>query len=355
MSRLARRSALGAAAAALAAPALARADTAIAWTMVTSWPRALPGPGVTAQRLAERIAAMSGGRLRTKLYAAGEIVPAFEVMDAVGSGTADVGHTASIFWMGKARVAAVFTAVPFGMMPLEHIAWIEHGGGQALWDELYADMGAKPFMAGNTGMSMEGWFKRELHGVDDLKGLKFRMPGLGGEMYAPLGIVQVSLPAGEILPALQSGAIDATEFVGPFSDLSLGFYKVAPFYYGPGFHEPNGTAECIVNRKAWEKLEPDLQPSSRTPAGPRTRLRSPRASGGTPSRSPPWSASKRPAPSPAGGDHRASRAVAPRSDRRIRDKRGHRGEGRPVLAATRRPAQWPMVSAEAFLDARDRA
>ncbi len=215
MSGLPRRAALGAAAAALAAPAIARADTAIEWTMVTSWPRDLPGPGVTAQRLADRIGAMSGGRLKVKLYAAGEIVPAFEVMDAVGGGTAEIGHTASIFWMGKAKVAAVFTAVPFGLMPMEHIAWIEHGGGQALWDELYAGLGVKPFMAGNTGMSMEGWFKRELHGVEDLKGLKFRMPGLGGEMYDPLGIVQVSIPPGEILPALQSGAIDATEFVGP--------------------------------------------------------------------------------------------------------------------------------------------
>ncbi len=357
MSGLGRRSALGAAVAALAAPALARADTPIEWTMVTSWPRALPGPGVTAQRLTERIAAMSGGRLRIKLYAAGEIVPAFEVMDAVGGGTAEMGHTASIFWMGKAKVAAVFTAVPFGLMPLEHIAWIEQGGGQALWDELYADMGAKPFMAGNTGMSMEGWFKRELREVKDLEGLKFRMPGLGGEMYAPLGIVQVSLPPGEILPALQSGAIDATEFVGPFSDLSLGFYKAAPFYYGPGIHEPNGTGECLVNRKAWEGLPPDLKAvvenacraenafalaeSERMNAIALTALVDEHG------------VQLRRLPEGIIG---AARAIAPSIIAGFQKGGGIEARiGQSYALMRKALAQWPMISAGAFLEARDRA
>lgn len=249
----------GAAAAPLAAPHVLRAQRAHRWRMVTSWPRNLPGPGITAQRLADRITAMSGGRLMVELYAAGELVPAFEVMDAVGRGVAEMGHTAAVFWMGKAPVAAFFLAVPFGLTPLEHMAWIEHGGGQALWDELYADFGVKPFMAGNTGMSMGGWFRHEIRSAEDLKGLRWRMPGLGGELYAPFGIVQVSLPPGEILPALQSGAIDATEFAGPASDLALGFHKVAKYYYWPGIHEPNGTGEAIVDLGAWEKLDDELK------------------------------------------------------------------------------------------------
>lgn len=260
MTRLTRRLALATGAAAgLSAPAVLRAQAPTVWRMVTSWPRNLPGPGVTAQRLADRITVMSGGRIEVRLYAAGEIVPAFEVMDAVAGGTAELGHTAAVFWMGKAKAAAFFLAIPFGLTPLEHMAWIEHGGGQALWDELYGELGVKPFMAGNTGMSMGGWFRRELHGIEDLRGLKFRMPGLGGELYAPMGIVQVSIPPGEAMPALQSGAIDATEFAGPSSDLALGFYKAAPFYYWPGFHEPNGTGECILSRGLWDGLPADLR------------------------------------------------------------------------------------------------
>jgi TRAP-type mannitol/chloroaromatic compound transport system substrate-binding protein len=254
-----RRTALFAAAATVAAPAVARSQTPLRWRMVTSWPRDLPGPGVTARRLGERIEAMSGGAIEVELFAAGEIVPAFEVLDAVGEGVAELGHTAAVFWAGKMPVSQLFLAVPFGLTPLEHMAWIEHGGGQVLWDELYAGFGVKPFMAGNTGMSMGGWFRRELHSAADLKGLRFRMPGLGGVLYAPMGIVQVSLPPGETLPALQSGAVDAAEFAGPASDLALGFYQAAPFYYGPGLHEPNGTGECVINRELFEGLPADLQ------------------------------------------------------------------------------------------------
>lgn len=260
MTRVSRRTAVGTlAVAGLAAPAVVRAATPARWRMVTSWPRNLPGPGVTAQRLADRITRATGGRIRVELFAAGELVPAFEVMDAVAGGVAELAHTAAVFWMGKIPAAAFFLAVPFGLRPLEHMAWIEHGGGQQLWDELYADLGVKPFMAGNTGMSMGGWFRREIHGLKDLEGLRFRMPGLGGEMYRPFGIVQVSLPPGDTLPALQTGAIDAAEFAGPSSDLALGFHKVAPYYYWPGLHEPNGTGECIINRKVWEGLDDELK------------------------------------------------------------------------------------------------
>ncbi len=260
MSGTSRRSVLaGLAGGTLAAPAVLRAQPRHAWRMVTSWPRDLPGPGVSARRLAERIARTSGGRITVELFAAGEIVPAFEVMDAVGRGVAELGHSAAVFWTGKAEIAAFFTAVPFGLRPLEHLAWLEQAGGQELWDELYADFGVKPFVAGNTGMSMGGWFRRELRSAADLRGLKWRMPGLGGRMYRSLGVVQVSLPPGDILPALQSGTIDAAEFAAPASDLALGFHKVAPYYYWPGIHEPNGSSECLVNLAAWEALESDLR------------------------------------------------------------------------------------------------
>ncbi len=223
---------------------------------------------------------MSGGRLKVKLYAAGEIVPAFEVMDAVGGGTAEIGHTASIFWMGKAKVAGVFTAVPFGLMPLEHIAWIEHGGGQALWDELYAGLGVKPFMAGNTGMSMEGWFKRELHGVEDLKGLKFRMPGprrrdvcparhrpgLDTAGRDPAGAAERGHRRHRVRRALQR----------PLARLLQG----RTFLLRP--RHPRAQRHRRVHRRPARpgtRCRPTSKPSSRTPAAPRTLLRLPRASG----------------------------------------------------------------------------
>jgi len=243
----------------LATPAVVRAQSPITWRMVTSWPKNLPGPGITARRLGERIEAMSAGRLKVTLHAAGEIVSGLGVFDAVSGGVAEMGHTASFFWTGKMKAAAYFTAVPFGLTPLEHIAWIEHGGGQALWDELYAGFGVKPFMAGNSGMQMGGWLKREIKGLDDLNGLKFRIPGLGGAMMKALGVVPVLLPPPEILPALQSGAIDGTEFLGPWSDRAAGFHRAAKFYYWPGFHEPNGTGECLVNAKAFNGLPDDLK------------------------------------------------------------------------------------------------
>jgi TRAP-type mannitol/chloroaromatic compound transport system substrate-binding protein len=254
-----RRQLLAATAASLAAPAVVRADAPTVWRMVTSWPRNLPGPGMTAQRLAERITAMSGGRLQVELHAAGELVPALEVLDAVQAGTAEMAHTASFFWAGKMPAAQFFTSVPFGLLPLEHMAWIEHGGGQVLWDELYAPFGVKPFMAGNTGTSMGGWFRKEIHGLADLQGLKFRIPGLGGEMMRALGVVPTLIPPPEVLPALLSGAIDATEFLGPWSDLAAGFYKAAPYYYWPGLHEPNGTGEALVALPAWRSLPEDLR------------------------------------------------------------------------------------------------
>jgi len=245
-------------AATLAMPAVARAAT-IKWRMVTSWPRRLPGPGQSAERVAERIRTLSGGRLDISVNAAGEVVPAFEVLDAVGNGVAEIGHTAAFYWQGKMPAAPFFTTVPFGLTPGEHVAWIEAGGGQALWDELYAPFGVKPFMGGNTGVCMGGWFRREIKSLADLRGLKVRALGLGGEVYRRLGGTPQTTPPAEILIGLQSGVIDGAEFVGPGSDIALGLYRVAPFYYYPGFNKPNGTGECIVALKAWEALDSELK------------------------------------------------------------------------------------------------
>jgi len=243
---------------ALAAPSIALGETR-RWRMVTSWPKRLPGPGISAERVAERILALSGGRLAITVHAAGEVVPAFEVLDAVGTGVAEMGHTAAFYWQGKTPAAVFYTTVPFGLTPPEHVAWVDTGGGQALWDDLYAPFGVKPFMGGNTGICMGGWFRRELAGVDDLKGMKLRSLGLGGEVYRRLGATPQTTSPGEILTSMQSGLIDGVEFVGPGSDIALGLYRVASFYYAPGFNKPNGTGECIVSLKAWESLDAEMK------------------------------------------------------------------------------------------------
>src|SRR3954451_11795751 len=237
-------------ASALAAPAVARAATQ-RWRMVTSWPKRLPGPGMSAERIAERVAALSGGRIQITVSAAGEVVPAFEVLDSVGSGVAEMGHTAAFFWQGKEPAAAFFTTVPFGLTPNEHVAWVDAGGGQALWDEIYAPFGVKPFMGGNTGVCMGGWFRREIASREDVRGLKIRALGLGGEVFRRLGATPQTTPPAEILSSLQSGLIDAAEFVGPGSYLALGLYRVAPLYCAAGLNNPNVTGECIVSLTTW--------------------------------------------------------------------------------------------------------
>jgi TRAP-type mannitol/chloroaromatic compound transport system substrate-binding protein len=255
-----RRSALAAGAAALlGAPALARAEPQIRWRMATSWPKNLPGPGVSARRLADRIRTMSGGRLEIDVFAAGEIVPAFSVLDAVSNGTVEMGHTASFFWEGKAAGASLFTTAPFGLSAIEHQAWLSERGGQALWDRLYEPFGVRGLLAGNTGPSMGGWFRKELASAADLKGLRIRVSGLGGEVYAELGAVPQAIPPGDVYPALERGVIDAVELLSPANDLPLGFHRVAPVYYMPGFNKPNGAAEALVARRAWEALAPDLR------------------------------------------------------------------------------------------------
>ena len=229
------------------------------WRMVTSWPKQSPGPGQVAERLAARLHGLSGGRLRVTVYGAGEIVPAFEVFDAVGLGVAEMGHSAAFFWQGKLPAAVFYTTVPFGLTAWEHDSWLHYGGGQELWDRLYADFGVRAFAAGNAGMQMGGWFKREIGSVADLRGLKMRIPGLGGEVLRQLGVQPLTLPPGEIFAALRSGVVDAAEFLGPATDRAMGFARAATHYYGPGFNKPNGSAECLINRAAYARLDGELQ------------------------------------------------------------------------------------------------
>lgn len=229
------------------------------WKLVTSWPKNFPGLGTAPENFAKLVNEMSGGRLTIKVYGAGEIVPGFQVFDAVSQGTAEMGHAASYYWKGKMPAAPIFTATPFGLNAQETNGWIHYGGGLELWRELYEPFGVIPFAGGNTGVQSAGWFKREINKVDDLKGLKMRIPGLGGEVLQKLGGVPVALTGGEIFTSLQSGAIDATEWVGPYNDLAFGFHKVAEHYYVAGWHEPGAMLEFTVNQKAFNALPKDLQ------------------------------------------------------------------------------------------------
>lgn len=237
----------------------ASAKSVIKWKMVTTWPKNFPGLGTSANELAELITQMSGGRLQVKVYGAGEVVPAFEVFDAVSRGTAQMGHGAAYYWKGKSEAAQFFSAVPFGLTAQEMNGWLYSGGGMELWQEVYAPFGLVPAAGGNTGVQMAGWFNKKINSVDDLKGLKMRIPGLGGEVLKRAGGTPVSLPGGEIFTSLKSGTIDATEWVGPYNDLAFGLHKAAKYYYYPGWHEPGTTLEAMINKQALEALPADLQ------------------------------------------------------------------------------------------------
>ena len=231
----------------------------IHWKMVTTWPKNFPGLGTGANNLARLIGELSGGRLQVKVFGAGELVPALQVFDAVSQGTAELGHGAAYYWKGKTPTAQFFAAVPFGLTAQEMNAWLYHGGGLELWREVYEPFGVVPAAAGNSGVQMAGWFNREINSLSDLEGLKMRIPGLGGEVLQRAGGTPVNMPGGEIFTSLQAGAIDATEWVGPYNDLAFGLHKAAKYYYYPGWHEPGTTLEGLVNRAALEKLPTDLQ------------------------------------------------------------------------------------------------
>ena len=229
------------------------------WRLVTTWPKNFPGLGTGANLLGELITKGSGGRLTVKVFGAKEVVPAFEAMDAVGNGTVEMGHGAPYYWKGKVAAAQFLASVPFGMTAQEVNAWYQWGNGQKLGDQIYKEMGAKFFPSGNTGVQAGGWFNKEMNSLSDYKGLKMRIPGLGGEVVKAAGGYVINLPGGEIPPALQSGALDATEWVGPYNDLAFGLYKSAKYYYFPGWHEPATVLDNFINIKAWEKLPNDLK------------------------------------------------------------------------------------------------
>ena len=252
-----RTGALGATATALAAPAIAQGNTT--WRMVTTWPKNFPGLGVGAQRLADRITAASGGRLTVQVYSAGEMVPPLQSLDAVIDGTAEMSHGAAYYWQNKSAALSFFTGVPYGMTTQELGAWVRFMGGQEIWDEVYDQFGVQGFLSGNTGTQAGGWFKNELTGVEDINGLRFRTPGLGGQVWEKLGATVTNMAAGEIFQALQSGTLDAAEFVGPYNDLALGFYQVCKNYYFPSFVEPGLATELVVDKAKYQALPEDLQ------------------------------------------------------------------------------------------------
>jgi len=234
-------------------------DRTFEWKMVTTWPRDFPGLGTGAKRLAESLGRLSNGRLNVKVYGGNELVPPYEVFDAVQQGTAEMGHGASYYWKGKIPASQIFCGVPFGLTGHELNGWYYYGGGLEIYQQAYQSHGVLPFPVGNSGVQMGGWFNKEINSIGDLAGLKMRIPGLGGEVLKRAGGTPVNVPGSELFTALESGTIDAAEWVGPFNDLAFGLFRAARYYYYPGWQEPGTGLEALVNAKAWATLPPDLQ------------------------------------------------------------------------------------------------
>jgi TRAP-type mannitol/chloroaromatic compound transport system substrate-binding protein len=237
------------------------------WKLVTTWPPHFPVLGESAERVAANVEKMSGGRMKIKVYGGGELVPPLGAFDAVRQGNVEMGHSAAYYWAGSSPATQFFAAVPFGMNAQQLNAWLYAGGGRQLWDELYAQFNLKPFPAGNTGVQMAGWFRKEIKSVDDLKGLKMRIPGLGGKVLAKLGGTVVLLAGSEVFPALERGVIDAAEWVGPYHDRRLGLHQAAKNYYYPGWHEPGTVTELIVNKRMFDELPDELKTMIDSAAG----------------------------------------------------------------------------------------
>ena len=229
------------------------------WKLVTSWPKNFPGLGMAPEKFANYVNEMSAGRLTIKVYGAGELVPGFEVFDNVSQGTVQMGHSGPYYWKGKIPSAPLFGALPFGMTATELNAWLHYGGGLELWREQYKPFGIIPMAGGNTGAQFGGWFKKEINSMADLQGLKMRIPGIAGDVFKKAGAIPVNLTGGEIFSSLQSGAIDASEWVGPYNDLAFGFYQAAEYYYTSVWHEPSAGLEFLINEKAYNELPKDLQ------------------------------------------------------------------------------------------------
>jgi TRAP-type mannitol/chloroaromatic compound transport system substrate-binding protein len=241
-----------AAASSLPSPAISQGKQE--WKMALTWPANTPGLGMNAQNVARRVELFTEGRIKIRVYGAGELVPAFQAFDATAAGDVEMYQGAEYYWQGKHKAFNFFTTVPYGFTATEQYGWIKYGGGQQLWDELGAEFGVKGFMGVSTGTQMLGWFNKEMNTVDDFRGLRFRIPGIAGEVYRRIGAAVVNLPAAEIFPAMQAGTVDAVEWVGPWADTIFGLHRIAKYFYYPGVHEPGTAGSFGINRKIWDGL-----------------------------------------------------------------------------------------------------
>src|SRR5690348_12421942 len=246
-------------AAALAAPAIAQSQPEIKWRMAASWPKSLDTLFGGAELLAKRVAESTDNKFQIRAFAGGEIVPALQVLDAVQNNTVELGHTASYYYVGKDTTFAFDCTIPFGMNTRQQNAWMTHGGGMELLRDFFKGYNIYNIPAGNTGAQMGGWYRKEVKTVEDLKGLKFRIGGSGGAVLTKLGVVPQTIAGGDIYPALEKGTIDAAEWVGPYDDEKLGFYKVAKYYYYPGWWEGQAQLSAYINLGQWEQLPKSYQ------------------------------------------------------------------------------------------------
>ena len=254
-----KKAAVGASAAVVAAPALAQSLPTINWRLASSFPKSLDTIFAASDTLSKRVSQLTGGKFNIRTFAAGEIVPGLQVMDAVQAGTVEMGHSASYYYFGKDATFAFDCAVPFGLTSRQHTAWFDQGGGRELTREFFRGYGIVNFLGGNSGTQMGGWYRKEIKTVADLKGMKMRVAGFAGQVLTRLGVVPQQLAGGDIYPALEKGTIDAAEWVGPYDDEKLGFFKVAPFYYAPGWWEAGANFSFYVGVKEWEKLPKEYQ------------------------------------------------------------------------------------------------
>jgi TRAP-type mannitol/chloroaromatic compound transport system substrate-binding protein len=254
-----KKAAVGAAAGAVAAPSLAQSQPTINWRLASSFPKSLDTLFGTAEVFSKRVSQLTGGKMNIRVFAGGEIVPALQVVDAVQNNTVEMGHTAPYYYFGKDPTFAFDCAVPFGMNSRQQTAWFDQGGGRDLLREFYKDYGVINFLGGNTGAQMGGWFRKEINTINDIKGLKMRISAFAGRVMAPLGLVPQQLAGADIYPALEKGTLDAVEWTTPYDDEKLGFYKVAPFYYAPGWWEAGAQLSFYIGMKEWEKLPKEYQ------------------------------------------------------------------------------------------------
>ncbi|HWA44688.1 MAG TPA: TRAP transporter substrate-binding protein [Hypericibacter adhaerens] len=243
----------------IASPAIAQSAPEIKWRLASSFPKSLDTIYGAAETVANRVAAATDGKFQIRVFAAGEIVPGFQVLDAVQNATVEIGHSASYYFVGKDPTFAFDTAVPFGLNARQQNAWMYYGGGLELMREFFKDYSIYQIPCGNTGAQMGGWFRKEIKTVEDLNGLKFRVGGFAGKVLAKLGVVPQQIPGGDIYPALEKGTIDAAEWVGPYDDEKLGFNKVAQFYYYPGWWEGGPQLSVYVNQAQWDGLPKTYQ------------------------------------------------------------------------------------------------